>query len=264
VISAIPVTIPRAALITGGETEIGLALAHALADAGFATALQCHAPPPGDPPTGTEILRADLSVETRVAALIPRAEARIGTIGVLINAAGIATPDTRPDAGPDTWEEPTRATWDARFETNLRAPFVLIRHFAHALVEPHEGVVINLFDQRLDPRALSRTLANAALWTLTQTMALALAPRIRVNGIASIRYRHGPAPGHDGRATSVPAPRQGAESGPATTRSTASREALVRAAIAILALPSMTGQMMGPDGVPGRAARQGASTPSDD
>jgi NAD(P)-dependent dehydrogenase (short-subunit alcohol dehydrogenase family) len=104
-------------------------------------------------------------------------------------------------------------------QTNLRAPFVLIQQFARALSPPHEGVVINLLDQRLCPHLVSYTLSKAALWTLTQTMALALAPRIRVNGVAP---------------------------GPAS-RDAAPEEA-ARASIAILALTSMTGQMIVPDG----------------
>jgi NAD(P)-dependent dehydrogenase (short-subunit alcohol dehydrogenase family) len=109
-------------------------------------------------------------------------------------------------------------------ETNLRAPFVLISQFAKALPAGREGVVINLLDQRLHAHLVSYTLSKAALWTLTQTMALALAPRIRVNGIAA-----GPAQG-------------------------ASAEEIGRAVVAILALPSMTGQMIVPDGVPPPAA----------
>jgi NAD(P)-dependent dehydrogenase (short-subunit alcohol dehydrogenase family) len=211
VIAAIPGTIPRAALITHGETEIGLTLAHTLAEAGFAIALQCAAPLLDEPPEGTEVLRADLSVETRTATLIDRATARLGAIGVLINAAGTAS--------ADAWLEPTRVAWDAHFEINARAPLVLTKQFAIALPDEREGVVINLVDQRLDPNALSWTAANAALWALTRAMALALAPRIRVNAIA------------------VP-------SGVAAE----SLDAVARAAIAILGLASMTGQMMEPAG----------------
>ena len=50
-----------------------------------------------------------------------------------------------------------------------------------------EGNVINLLDQkvlRLDPDYFSYTIAKSALWSATQTMAQALAPRIRVNAIA--------------------------------------------------------------------------------
>ena len=59
------------------------------------------------------------------------------------------------------------------------------------------GNVINLIDQRvwnLTPHFVSYTLSKAGLWTLTRTMALALAPRIRVNAI-------GPGP-------TLPSPRQ--------------------------------------------------------
>jgi NAD(P)-dependent dehydrogenase (short-subunit alcohol dehydrogenase family) len=211
VIAAIPDSIPRAALITHGETVIGLTLAHTLADAGFAIALQCAAPLLDEPPVGTEVLRADLSVETRTAALVGRATARLGAIGVLINAAGAVS--------PDSWLEPTRVAWDAHLETDARAPLVLTRQFAIALPEDREGVVINLVDQRLNPDALSWTAANAVLCTLTRAMALALAPRIRVNAIT-------------------------------WADTTDAADAIAGAAIAILSLPSMTGQIMAPGGNP--------------
>jgi NAD(P)-dependent dehydrogenase (short-subunit alcohol dehydrogenase family) len=49
-----------------------------------------------------------------------------------------------------------------------------------------EGNIVNMIDQRvwkLTPEMLSYTLTKAALWTATQTLSQALAPRIRVNGI---------------------------------------------------------------------------------
>jgi NAD(P)-dependent dehydrogenase (short-subunit alcohol dehydrogenase family) len=250
VIASIPETIPRAALITGGETELGLGLAHALANAGFAIALQCHAPLSDDPPEGTEVLRADLSVETRAAALVARATARLGPVGVLIHAAGTAA--------LDTWEETTRSVWDAHFETKVRAPFVLIQQFAHALPEDREGVAIALVDQRVTSDALSWTLANAALWTLTQSMALTLAPRIRVNAIAAAPVMVGLSqPGMAGRGAGGLSRHGAGRDG--RVRPGHGDEAIANAAIAILALPSMTGQIMVPGGVTVRAARQGTS-----
>jgi NAD(P)-dependent dehydrogenase (short-subunit alcohol dehydrogenase family) len=200
-------TIPRTALITGGVLQ--LALVAALTDAGFAVALQCQPGAEVDVPDGVLALPADLSDEAQTAALLQRADAALGTIGVLVNA--VSTLES------DTWDDATRATWDMHMETNLRAPFVLTQHFARALPAPHEGVVINLLDQRVCPRLLSYTLSKAALWSLTQTMALALAPRIRVNGI-----------------NAGPEPKTGDEIG--------------RAALAILAFASMTGQMIVPEG----------------
>ena len=208
-IEAIPASIPRAALVTGGQQQS--AMARALLRAGFAVAVQ-YSSDDEDTLDHTVALRADLTDEPQTAGLIARATAALGPIGVLINAAS-----TRE---PDQWDDATRATWDMHIETNLRAPFVLIQQFAKALAPPHEGVAINLLDQRVTAQLVSYTLSKAALWTLTQAMALALAPRIRVNGIAPAAPSR-----HDQTA------------------------AVARAAIAILALPSMTGQMIVPDGV---------------
>jgi NAD(P)-dependent dehydrogenase (short-subunit alcohol dehydrogenase family) len=206
--------IPRAALITGGARQHSIA--QALMDAGFAVAVQYGMDDPDEPLAGTSAPRADLPDESQTLGLLAQAEAAHGPIGVLINGAGICE--------RDAWDDATRATWDMHIETNLRAPLVLIQQFAKALPAGREGVVINLLDQRLHTHLVSYTLSKAALWTLTQTMALALAPRIRVNGIAS-------GPGHG-----------------------VSSDEIARAVIAILALPSMTGQMIVPDGVPPPAA----------
>jgi NAD(P)-dependent dehydrogenase (short-subunit alcohol dehydrogenase family) len=221
VIASIPETIPRTALVTGGTQPFGLAIARALAAAGFALAIQFHSDVDLELPDGSVALPADLTDEKQTADLLGRAAAALGPIGVLVNSAQIIE--------RDTWDEGTRATWDMHIETNLRAPFVLIQQFARALPLSHEGAVINLLDQRVAPRLVSYTLSKAALWALTQSMALALAPRIRVNGIAP-----GTAPGA------------------ALDSSSAARgpEEIAQAAIAILALSSMTGQMIVPDGIP--------------
>jgi NAD(P)-dependent dehydrogenase (short-subunit alcohol dehydrogenase family) len=112
-----------------------------------------------------------------------------------------------------------------------------------ALLPPEAGgVVVNLLDERvwnLTPYFLSYTLSKSALWTLTQTMALALAPRIRVNGI-------GPGP-------TLPSPRQSPEQFKRQCRmmplgrGTSPLE-IAAALRFILAAPAMTGQMIALDG----------------
>ena len=100
----------------------------------------------------------------------------------------------------DTVATATRASWDRHLAVNLRAPFVLMQDFAARLPAEAGGVIVNMLDERvwsLTPYFVSYTLSKAGLWTLTQTMALALAPRIRVNGI-------GPGP-------TLPSPRQSPE-----------------------------------------------------
>jgi NAD(P)-dependent dehydrogenase (short-subunit alcohol dehydrogenase family) len=225
--------IPRAALVTGGPRPFGLAIARALAGAGFAIALQCHAEVTPGVPAGIVVLPADLSDETQAAGLLNRAVSVLGPIGVLVNNATTVE--------HDAWDDATRATWDMHIETNLRAPFVLIQHFAKALSPPHEGVAINLLDQRITPRLVSYTLSKAALWTLTQTMALALAPRIRVNGIDP----NGPALG----TVRGPSHEQSVSAYDGANPEDVAEE-VSRAMLAILALPSMTGQMIVPNGVP--------------
>jgi NAD(P)-dependent dehydrogenase (short-subunit alcohol dehydrogenase family) len=202
-------TIPRAALVIGGRTPFGQAIAQSLAEAGFAVALQYSAKAEIDAPAGRTVLAANLDDEAQTEALPGRAMEVLGPIGVLINAAFVIRHDT------------SRAQWDEMLATNARAPFVLMRQFAKVLPESHEGVVINLPIQRITPHAVGYSALQAALWTVTQSMALALAPRIRVNGIGS-------------------QPGAGA----------LSPEDVAKAAMAILALPSMTGQMIIPNGVP--------------
>jgi NAD(P)-dependent dehydrogenase (short-subunit alcohol dehydrogenase family) len=239
----IPATIPRAALVTGGGKRIGRAIALALADSGFAVALHGRAADPATDATAAEIralgvrahvLGADLAREAEVAPLLREAAAALGPIGVLVNNASTFE--------RDEWHDATRAGWDAHLEPNLRAPFVLTQHFAAALPRDAEGVVINMLDQRvwsLTPHFVSYSVSKAGLWALTQSMALALAPRIRVNAI-------GPGP-------ALPSPRQTEEQFARQCASVplghgTSPAEIGRAALAILALPAMTGQMIALDG----------------
>ena len=241
--AAIAATIPRAALVTGAALRIGRAIAMALAEADFDVAVHYHGSTAAAEVTAAEVrrigrraavVRADLCEEAETAALLPEAIAALGPIGVLVNNAGTFQ--------RDEWHDATRASWDAHIEPNLRAPFVLIQQFARALPNSAEGVVINLLDQRvwsITPHFLSYTVSKAGLWALTQSFALALAPRIRVNAI-------GPGP-------ALPSPRQSQEQFDGQAASVplghgTSPEEIGRAARAILALPAMTGQMLALDG----------------
>jgi NAD(P)-dependent dehydrogenase (short-subunit alcohol dehydrogenase family) len=239
----IPDTIPRAALVTGGARRLGRAAALALAEAGFDVAIHYATSAAAAEETAAAIrargrravtLRADLAREAEVARLVPDASAALGPLGVLVNNASTFE--------RDEWHDATRESWDAHLEPNLRAPFLLTQAVAKALPEAAEGVVVNLLDQRvwsLTPHFVSYTVSKAALWTLTQTLALALAPRIRVNGI-------GPGP-------ALPSPRQTQEQFDRQCRSVPLRrgtspDEVAAALMAILSLPSMTGQMIALDG----------------
>ena len=241
--AAIATGIPRVALVTGGGRRLGRAITLALAEAGFAVAVHCHGNAGEAEATAGEVrahgrpaavLQADLTDEAAVHRLLADAASRLGPVGVLVNNASAFE--------RDEWNDATRESWDRHVEPNLRAPFVLIQDFARALPDGAEGAVINMIDQRvwsLTPHFVSYTLSKAGLWTLTRTMALALAPRIRVNAI-------GPGP-------ALPSPRQteakfAQQCAQLPLRRGTSPGEVARAVLAILALPSLTGQMLALDG----------------
>ena len=235
--------VPRAALVTGGARRIGHALVLALVEAGFAVAVHHHRSRKEAAALvagiaragGTAVaLAADLADEAAVQRLLPQAAAALGPIGVLVNNASVFENDTVATV--------SRHSWDAHQAINLRAPFVLSQQFAALLPPDAGGVVVNLLDERvwnLTPYFTSYTVTKAALWTLTRTMALALAPRIRVNGI-------GPGP-------TLPSPRQSPEQFREQCRRLPLQRGTSPGEIAaalrfILAAPAMTGQMIALDG----------------
>ena len=123
-------------------------------------------------------LHADLSDEEQTGSLIQSALKIAGPISCLINNASLFEEDSAQTA--------SRESWDAHMQINLRSPFVLIQAMRDQLPEGVEGNVINIVDQRvrnLTPHFLSYTISKAGLWTLTKTLALSLAPQIRVNAI---------------------------------------------------------------------------------
>jgi NAD(P)-dependent dehydrogenase (short-subunit alcohol dehydrogenase family) len=235
--------LPRAVLITGAAQRLGRAIALALAADGWAVAVHYRASRAPAAALVDEIagaggravaLGADLADEAAVAALVPRAVAALGPLGCLVNNASVFENDTAATAD--------RASWDAHLAVNLRAPFALMQGFAAQLPATAGGAIINMLDQRVwsvTPYFVSYTVSKAALWTLTQTMALALAPRIRVNGI-------GPGP-------TLPSPRQSAaqferQCASLPLRRGTTPDEIAAAVHFILAAPALTGQMIALDG----------------
>jgi NAD(P)-dependent dehydrogenase (short-subunit alcohol dehydrogenase family) len=142
----------------------------------------------------------------------------------------------------DEIDSVTRESWDGHLEANLRAPFVLAQGFAAALPAGRCGLIVNLLDERvwnLTPHFVSYTVSKSALWTLTRTLALALAPRIRVNAI-------GPGPAlPSARQSDAQFARQCAS---LPLRRGTSPEEICQAVRFLLAAGAMTGQMIALDG----------------
>ncbi len=178
---------PGVALVTGAAHRIGRAIALDLAKAGWAVAVHYRDSKDAAAAAAAEIeksggraqaIHADLAVPADAEQLIPEVASALGPVSCLINNASVFERDSLGDA--------TAESWGAHLDTNLRAPMLLMQALASGLPDGVDGNIINILDQRvwnLTPHFMSYTVSKAGLWTLTQTAALALAPRIRVNGI---------------------------------------------------------------------------------
>lgn len=176
-----------AALVTGAGRRIGRALALEAARAGYDVAIHHRASADEAEETAADVralgrraalVRAELANEAETSGLIAQATEALGPVTLLVNSAS-AFEDDRVGSL-------SRQTWDLHLETNLRAPVVLVEAFAAALPADRAGLVVNIIDQRVwrpNPQFFSYSLSKAGLWWATQTLAQALAPRIRVNAI---------------------------------------------------------------------------------
>ena len=233
----------KIALVTGGAKLIGKSIALRLAENGWSVAIHYRKSAAKAEVVAAEVrlrggramtVAADLGNEDEVVTIIPRVTAELGPLTLLVNNASVFEMDKADTV--------TRESWDKHIEANLRAPFVLSQAFARQLPEGEQGNIVNLLDQRvwkLTPYFISYTIAKMGLWTLTRTLALAYAPRIRVNGI-------GPGP-------TLPSPRQTEEQFAAQSAAMplghgATPQEIARGILYILSAPSMTGQMIALDG----------------
>ena len=234
---------PGAALITGAGRRLGRAMALDLARRGWAIGVHYnHSADDARDLVATIIggggkavaLAADLTDDAAVESLIPLCSAALGTTSLLVNNASLFENDSLPTA--------TLESWSSHMAVNLRAPLVLTRGLVAGLGADGTGNVVNMLDQRvwnLSADFLSYTTSKAGLWCLTQTLALACAPRVRVNGI-------GPGPALPSKRQSQAQFDERCASMPLGVGTTP--EEICRALAFILDAPSMTGQMIALDG----------------
>jgi NAD(P)-dependent dehydrogenase (short-subunit alcohol dehydrogenase family) len=238
-----PASTTRTALVTGAARRIGRAIAQDLAARGFGIGVHYHrSREEAEEVIGAikakggraVALRADLGREADTIRLVGALADALRPPSLLVNNASLFERDDALTA--------TRASWDAHLETNLRAPFVLSQEFARHLPEGEDGLIVNMLDQRVwnvTPHFTSYTVSKAGLWTITQTLALALAPRVRVNAI-------GPGPVlPSSRQTQAQFDRQ---VGSVPLKRSAKLEEICAAIHFLVAATSMTGQMIALDG----------------
>lgn len=178
----------RTVLITGGGARIGRALTLGLAQDGWAVVIHYfHSEDEADDLAsniretgGTACaIGANLNIPGELDSLVDRASAKLGSpLTALINNASTFENDNA--------ETFSHALFDHHMDINLRAPLRLSQHFAAQLPEGQSGSILNLIDQRVlkpNPLFFTYSMSKAALYWSTKTLAQALAPHIRVNGI---------------------------------------------------------------------------------
>jgi NAD(P)-dependent dehydrogenase (short-subunit alcohol dehydrogenase family) len=235
---------PRVALVTGAARRIGRAIALELAADGWDVAVHHHTAGDQAAQLVCEIeaggrraaaLQADLADEAQAARLVAEAAERLGPLALLVNNAAIFKRDQ-----PLTSDA---ASWQRHMAINLRAPLVLTQGLVAQLPAGGETAnVVNLIDQRvlnLTPHYTSYSVSKAGLWALTRHLALALAPRVRVNAIGPGIVLAPPGATED----SLDAMRRAMP-----LRRGAGVEEICACVRFIMATPSLTGQMISLDG----------------
>jgi pteridine reductase len=179
----------KLALVTAGYHRVGGAIAMRLAEAGWALALHSRKPTKPDQAlaaisalhnTQWHGFEADLSDSEAVTALLPRIAQHFGKMpDLIVNNASLFA-----------WDDPVSISAEAiatHMAVNLTAPVLLTTALAANLGPDERACVVNILDQRIrQPNGdqLSYTLSKQALAGATETLARALAPKVRVNAVA--------------------------------------------------------------------------------
>ncbi len=190
------------ALVTGAARRVGRAITLDLAAHGFDVAVHYRGSQDEAQATAAEAralgatadcFAADLCDEAATRALVPSVVARLGRLDAVVN-----------NASDFAYDDPASFSY-ARLEQQMRAntaPAVLLARALHRLLaDDRSGVVVNLLDQKLwnpNPDYFSHTLSKAALEAATTLLAMALAPRVRVCGLApGVTLPSGPMTGEE-------------------------------------------------------------------
>lgn len=177
----------RIALVTGGGTRLGRAISVALAGAGADVAVTYLQSAEGAAGTVAEIgamgrrsvaLECDLRDSASVSAMVGEVRSALGPIDLLVLNAGVFRRTPIEAASEDDW--------DWLMDTNAKGAFLCARELAGEMRE-RGGAIILLADVaglRPWPSYIPYSASKAAVVSLTQGLAMALAPRVRVNAVA--------------------------------------------------------------------------------
>ncbi len=173
-------------MVTGGGRRIGRALAVALGREGMRVAVHHHASPDEAAQTvamiegagaSGAVFQSDLTDSGAPTRLISDVVFEFGGVDVVVNSAAVMQ---RTPVGEVTTDE-----WDSMFALNLRAPFFISQAAAQSM--PAGSAIINISDlaaYETWPAYIPHAISKAAVVKMTEALARALAPNIRVNCIA--------------------------------------------------------------------------------
>ncbi len=178
----------QVALVTGASRRIGRAIAIGLAADGWDVVVHYHRSKHDAEALANEIatrgvkavaVGCDLEDASALSELLPECGRRLGAVGCLVNNAALFEYDSI-----DSLES---RKWERHVNVNLRAPLLLARDFAKQLPENVVGCIVNMLDQKVfnpNPDFLSYTIAKIGLEGATRVLAMSMAPRVRVCGVA--------------------------------------------------------------------------------
>ena len=180
---------PKTVLVTGAAKRLGRSIALALAEGGWQVAVHYRNSSTQADQTVADCVKlghssaafqADLGDEAQVRSLLPRVIEHFGGVDAVVNSASTFEQDSAASFG--------FAALDKHLHANTGAAILLAKALHdHVLARSASGVVVNLLDQKLwnqNPDFFSYTLSKAALEAANSMLALALAPHVRVVGVA--------------------------------------------------------------------------------
>ncbi|MSP38450.1 MAG: SDR family oxidoreductase [Deltaproteobacteria bacterium] len=183
----------RVALVTGGAGGIGGAAVRALAQAGVSgVAINYRKSNDEAEALAVELersgvtaiaIQADVQSDAQVRAMIGKIHDRFGRLDILINNAGVTHWVKLADL-----EGLTDPIWDEILDVNVKGAFRCARA-AQKLLEANHGMIVNVssISGVLAPSTMSSLAygtAKAALIYMTKGLAVAMAPKVRVNCVA--------------------------------------------------------------------------------
>lgn len=176
------------ALVTGGAVRVGRALVEALAADGYRVVVHYNSSS-GEADALVAAIRArggeavaigaDLSGASAAERFALQAWSAFGHLDLLVNSASVFPSEPLLETGT--------GLWDHTLAVNLRAPFVLTRDIGGRMKERGSGLIVNMLDlagMDVWQGYAAHGVAKAGLLHLTQVSARALAPQVRVAGIA--------------------------------------------------------------------------------